>query len=280
MAKRDVPLIVMSDLHLGTYGCRAKEIYRYLKSVKPNKLVLNGDIIDIWQFRKSYFPKSHLKVLKQIFAMAAKGTEVYYLTGNHDEALRRFSDFKMGNIHLLDKLVLDLPEGKAWIFHGDIFDASIQSAKWLAKLGGWGYDLLILINSMSNWLLEKMGRERYSFSKKIKNSVKKAVSYIDNFETTAAELAIDQKYRYVVCGHIHQAQIREVKNDKGSCLYLNSGDWIENLTALEYNAGAWSLYSYQEDLEDDSEPEESILNDLSIERIIQKVTFHDPGIAS
>lgn len=134
MAKRELPLVVISDTHLGTYGCRAEELYRYLKSIKPETLVLNGDIIDIWQFRKRYFPKAHLKVLKQIISMASKGTKVYYLTGNHDEALRRFSDFTLGNITLADKLILDLPDGKAWIFHGDIFDASIQNAKWLANL--------------------------------------------------------------------------------------------------------------------------------------------------
>ncbi len=283
MEKRELPIVVLSDLHLGTYGCRAKEIYRYLKSIKPEKLILNGDIIDIWQFRKSYFPKSHLKVLKQIFSMAAKGTKVYYLTGNHDEALRRFSDFEMGNITLADKLVLDLPEGKAWIFHGDIFDVSIQSAKWLAKLGGYGYDLLIMINSLSNWILEKMGRERYSFSKKIKNSVKKAVSYIDDFERTASDLAIDQSYQYVICGHIHQAQIRAYRNDKGSCLYLNSGDWIENLSALEYSEGNWSLFYFEDhfvkEKEAEKDEEDLILNDLSIERIIQKVTLNDPGLA-
>ena len=195
MAKRELPLVVISDLHLGTYGCRAQELYRYLKSIKPETLVLNGDIIDIWQFRKRYFPKAHLKVLKQIMSMASKGTKVYYLTGNHDEALRRFSDFTLGNITLADKLILDLPDGKAWLFHGDIFDASIQSAKWLAKLGGWGYDMLIMINSLVNWCLEKMGKERYSLSKKIKNSVKKAVTYIQSFEDTAAELAIEQGYR-------------------------------------------------------------------------------------
>lgn len=282
MEKREIPIVVLSDLHLGTYGSRAKEIYRYLKSINPEKLVLNGDIIDIWQFRKSYFPKSHLKVLKQIFSMASKGTKVYYLTGNHDEALRRFSDFEMGNISLVDKLVLDLPEGRAWIFHGDIFDVSIQSAKWLAKLGGWGYDLLIMINSLSNWVLEKLGGERYSFSKKIKNSVKKALSYIDDFERTAAELAIDQSYQFVICGHIHQPQMRQYKNDKGSCWYLNSGDWIENLSALEYQDGNWSLYYFEEveNKAEEQEEEELLLNDLSIERIIQKVTFNDPGLAS
>jgi len=282
MAKRELPLVVLSDVHLGTYGCRAQELYRYLKSIKPETLVLNGDIIDIWQFRKRYFPKAHLKVLKQIMAMASKGTKVYYLTGNHDEALRRFSDFTLGNITLADKLVLDLPEGKAWIFHGDIFDASIQSAKWLAKLGGWGYDLLILINSLVNWVLIKMGRERYSLSKKIKNSVKKAVTYIQSFENTAAELAIEQGYKYVICGHIHQPQMRSVNSAKGSCQYLNSGDWIENLSSLEYTEEeGWSLYQFEQSPPLTVESaEEGELNDLNLERIIQKVTLNERELAS
>jgi UDP-2,3-diacylglucosamine pyrophosphatase LpxH len=281
MAKRKLKVAVISDVHLGTYGCRAKELYQYLKSIQPETLILNGDIIDIWQFRKSYFPKAHLKVLKQIISMASKGVKVYYLTGNHDEALRRFSDFTLGNICLADKLVLHLPEGKAWFFHGDIFDASIQSAKWLAKLGGWGYDLLIMINSLLNWGLEKMGRERYSLSKKIKNSVKKAVTYIQSFENTAAELAIDQNYKFVVCGHIHQPQMREVRSSKGSCVYLNSGDWIENLSALEYHENqGWKLYQYELDVPQEEKDEVDELNDLDLNRIIEKVTFNDSELAS
>ena len=242
MLKRKVEIVVISDVHLGTYGCHAKEVLQYLNSVKPKKLVLNGDIFDIWQFRKRYFPKSHLQVIKKIISLAAKGTLVYYITGNHDEKLRRFSDTKMGNIYVLDKLVLELDGKKAWFFHGDVFDASIQHAKWLAKLGGWGYDLLILINRMVNRVLVWMGREKYSLSKKIKNSVKSAVKFISNFEETASELAIHNNFDYVVCGHIHQPVIKEVSHDDGSCIYLNSGDWVENLTALEYNNEQWKLY--------------------------------------
>ncbi|WP_417610317.1 UDP-2,3-diacylglucosamine diphosphatase [Owenweeksia hongkongensis] len=271
MKKRKVEVVVISDVHLGTYGCRAKELYRYLKSIQPTTLILNGDIVDIWQFRKRYFPKSHLKVIKQIISLASKGTQVHYLTGNHDEMLRRFSDASFGNIHLQDKLVLSLGDQKAWIFHGDIFDASIQSAKWIAKLGGWGYDLLITINSFSNWCLEKIGRERFSFSKMIKNSVKKAVKYITDFEDTAAELAVDQGFDFVICGHIHQPEMREVKTKNGSCVYLNSGDWIENLTALEYNDGVWQMYHYQNEDNDEKEDVED-LNDLDIHRLIKKVT--------
>jgi UDP-2,3-diacylglucosamine pyrophosphatase LpxH len=275
MTKRRVELVVISDVHLGTYGCQAEDLNQYLKSIKPDTLVLNGDIIDIWQFRKSYFPKSHLKVIKQIINMASKGTRVIYLTGNHDEALRRFSDFQLGNITLADKLILPLPTGKAWFFHGDIFDASIQSAKWLAKLGGWGYDLLILINSALNWGLHKMGKERYSLSKKIKNSVKKAISHIQNFEDTAVELAISQNYKFVICGHIHQPKIKEVKTNKGSCIYLNSGDWIENSSALEYHNKQWSMYLHESKKNEPDENEEEELNDLNLQRIIEKVTLHE-----
>mgnify|MGYP000418605617 FL=1 len=170
MRKRVVELAVISDVHLGTFGCHAKELLNYLNSISPKTLILNGDIIDIWQFRKRYFPKSHLAVIQKIIDLSTKGTKVIYITGNHDEMLRKFSDMTMGNFSVVDKLVMDLDGKKAWFFHGDVFDASIQNAKWLAKLGGWGYDLLILINRFINWFLIKLGREKFSLSKKIKNS--------------------------------------------------------------------------------------------------------------
>jgi len=271
--KRPVEIAIVSDVHLGTFGCHGKELTRYLKSIDPEVLVLNGDIIDIWQFRKSYFPKAHLKVLKQVLNMVSRGVKVYYLTGNHDELLRKFTDFEMGSFTLADKLILEVDGKKVWIFHGDIFDASIQNAKWIAKLGGWGYDLLILINSFMNWILVKMGREKYSLSKKIKNSVKKAVKYIGDFEETAAELAIDKGYDYVVCGHIHQPQMRTIMRKNGSCVYLNSGDWVENLTSLEYEEGRWSIYQYTDDhydIEGEEEGNEGM--ELDLKGLIQKVT--------
>ena len=245
--KRKIDLAVISDIHLGTYGCHAEEVLNYLSSIRPKTLILNGDIIDIWQFRKRYFPKNHLKVIKKIISMATNGTKVFYITGNHDELLRRFTDIDFGNIQVVDKLILELDGKKSWFFHGDIFDATVQHSKWIAKLGGWGYDMLILINRFINWWLLKLGKEKYSLSKKIKNSVKKAVKFINDFEQIAADLAIDQGYDYVVCGHIHQPQKRIRKNKNGSCLYLNSGDWIENLTALEYNNKRWKLYDYHSD---------------------------------
>ena len=244
MIKRKPEIVVISDVHLGTYGCQAQELLEYLNSIQPKKLILNGDIIDIWQFRKSYFPKTHIKVIKKILDLNTKGTEIIYITGNHDEALRKFSDTLLGSLSIVDKLVLDLDGKKAWFFHGDIFDVSVTKAKWIAKLGGWGYDLLTLFNKALNWVLLLTGRKKYSLSKKIKDRVKGAVKFISDFEHTAAELAVEQGYKYVVCGHIHQPKIvrKVIKND--TCLYLNSGDWVENLTALEYENKRWNLYHH------------------------------------
>ena len=244
LKKRKVDLVVISDIHLGTYGSHAAELLHYLISIKPKTLVLNGDIIDIWQFRKSYFPKSHLKVVKKIVDFAAKGTKVYYVTGNHDEMLRKFSESFMGNFAIVDKLLLNLDDKKAWIFHGDVFDASVQHSKWIAKLGGLGYDYLILCNRLVNFVLKLFGKEPYSFSKKIKSSVKQAVKHISNFEKTATDLAIEKKYDYVICGHIHEPKIEKIITKQGQTTYLNSGDWVENLTALEYHKKTWTLYQY------------------------------------
>ncbi len=247
MKKRKIDVVVISDVHLGTFGCHADELYAYLNSIAPETLILNGDIIDIWQFRKSYFPKSHLKVVKKIIDLSTKGTQVYYVTGNHDEMLRKFAGVNLGNIAIVNKVILTLDKKTAWFFHGDVFDASLQHSKWIAKLGGWGYDYLILLNRFINWMLTRLGREKYSLSKKIKNSVKKAVKFISDFEKTASDLAIENGYDYVVCGHIHQPGIEEISNRNGKCVYLNSGDWIENLTALEYKNKKWKLFSYAND---------------------------------
>ncbi|HVZ96823.1 MAG TPA: UDP-2,3-diacylglucosamine diphosphatase [Chitinophagaceae bacterium] len=247
MEKRHPDVVVISDLHLGTYGCHAKEIVHYLKSIAPQILILNGDIIDGWQFSKRYFPASHMQVIKEIMNMMSNGTRVIYITGNHDEILRRYSDIESGNFKLTDKLVMEINGRMTWIFHGDVFDMTTKgSAKLIAKLGGHGYDLLILLNRFINWCLKKAGREKMSFSKKVKNSVKKAVSWISNFEQTAAELAIEKKYDYIICGHIHHPQKKIIETKKGKVTYLNSGDWIENLTALEYRHGDWSIYQFDE----------------------------------
>lgn len=276
MKKRKVDLVVISDVHLGTYGCHTKELLQYLKSIKPKTVVLNGDFIDIWQFSKRYWPNSHMKVVKQIMNMISKGTKVYYVTGNHDELLRKFEGFKLGSFSIVNKLLLNLDGKQAWIFHGDVFDVTMQHSKWLAKLGAVGYDSLILLNRVVNYISEKILRKgKVSLSKKIKNSVKKAVSFINDFEQTAAEIGIDNGYAYVICGHIHQPQQRTITNNKGSIIYLNSGDWVENLTALEYHLNEWSIYRFEPMAEEPATEEElldttilfnNLLNELNMGR--------------
>lgn len=247
MTRRTLDVVVLSDIHLGTYGCHAKELVQYLKSISPQLLILNGDVIDGWQFSKSYFPTAHMQVIKEILDLMSRGTRVVYITGNHDEMLRRYSDLSLGNFQLTDKLVIEMNGEKTWIFHGDVFDATTKgSAKIIAKLGGVGYDWLILANRFINWFLTRVGQPKMSLSKQVKNGVKKAVRWIADFEQTAAELAIDKGYDYVICGHIHQPQQRVIKTKTGQVTYMNSGDWIENLTALEYNNKEWKIYHYQE----------------------------------
>jgi UDP-2,3-diacylglucosamine pyrophosphatase LpxH len=247
MEKRSLDVVVISDLHLGSYGCRAKELVSYLKSIAPNILILNGDIIDGWQFNKHFFPPSHMQVIKEAMQMITKGTRVFYITGNHDEMMRKYSDTQIGNFTLTDKLVLEIDNKMTWVFHGDVFDNTTKnSAKFLAKLGSKGYNLLIRFNRLINFLLKLMGQERVSISKMVMAGVNKAVSKINDFETIAAELAIEKKYDYVICGHIHKPQKRVVQNEKGQVTYLNSGDWVEHCTSLEYKQNEWSIFEFDE----------------------------------
>ncbi len=246
--KRAINIVVISDVHLGIYGCHAKELLDYLKNIKPSVLVLNGDIFDIWQFNKRYFPTEHLQVINRIIKMASLGTKVYYITGNHDEKLREFSNLNLANIHILNQLELIVNGKKYWFFHGDVFDISINHTKLMAKLGGLGYDTLIRLNRYINSWRTYLGMEKISFSKRIKHSVKEAVKFIQNFEELSIQAALKKEVDYVVCGHIHQPTIKVEKRSGKTVTYLNSGDWVENLTALEYNFGKWSIYEYENDV--------------------------------
>ena len=247
MQIREPEIVIISDVHLGTYGCHAKELLQYLKTIKPKMLILNGDIIDIWQFSKRYWPSSHMQVVKHLTGLIAQDVPVYYIPGNHDEMLRKFKDFQLGSLKITNQLSLTVNNNRLWIFHGDVFDVVMQHSRWLAKLGAVGYDTLILINSVVNYISKKFNGKNISLSKKIKNSVKGAVKFVNNFETTVTTIAAENNYQYVICGHIHQPEIRTMATKFGPVIYMNSGDWVENLTALEYDEGKWNLYKYAED---------------------------------
>lgn len=245
--KRKLDILIISDVHLGTFGAKARELSRYLSTVHPRRLILNGDILDGWQFSKSYFPQSHLNVIRQIFDMIAAGVEVVYITGNHDEMLRKFAGVDLGRFQIANKVVLEHEGQKTWVFHGDVFDVTMQHSKWIARLGAYGYGFLMLLNRGVNAVLHAFGKRKISLAKRIKSSVKNAVQSKHHFAETAVELAAFKGYDFVACGHIHQPEIRTVTTKEGTATYLNSGDWMDNLTALEYREGEWQLYEYAKD---------------------------------
>ena len=163
---REIEIIVLSDIHLGAYGCHAEELLNYLKSIKPKMVILNGDIIDFWQFSKKNWTETNTKIVKYLLKLIGKGIPVYYLTGNHDELFRKYTGTEIGSFQIVDKLVLNINNEKIWFFHGDVFDFTMQHAKWLTQLGSTGYDILIFLNRYINKLLNAIGREKVSLSKK------------------------------------------------------------------------------------------------------------------
>jgi len=243
--KRNLDILVISDLHLGTYGSEADEVLAYLDSIDADKIVINGDFVDIMLFNKRFWPSSHMKVIKYFLDLISEGKEIYYVTGNHDELIRKFVNFKIQNFKIVNQIVLDTPEGKVWMFHGDVFDFSIQTA-WLTKLAGFLYDYMIIFNSWVNKkIMRPLGRKRLNFSKIIKANVKTAVQYFANFERKAAEIAEKNGYKYVVCGHIHTPKIESFEINGKEIIYMNSGDWLESLSSLEYVNNEWSIYMHK-----------------------------------
>jgi UDP-2,3-diacylglucosamine pyrophosphatase LpxH len=208
-----------------------------------------------------------MKVVKDIVSMAAKGTRIYYITGNHDEIMRKFTGLRIGNIEVVNKLELVLNGNRTWFFHGDVFDVIMQYSRWLEKIGAIGYDTLVLFNVFINYICQLLGRGQISLSKKIKENVKTAVKFISRFEQTAATMAIHKGFHSIVCGHIHQPEMKKIELRRGMGItYLNSGDWVENLSALEFYEGEWHLYRYAEDQHlDTSHPEEDDLNGKMID---------------
>ena len=242
--KRNLDILVISDLHLGTYGSEADEVLAYLKTVEAKKIVINGDFVDIMLFNKKFWPNSHMKVVKHILDLISQGKEIHYVVGNHDELLRKFLNYKIKNFQIVNQVVLDTEEGKVWLFHGDVFDFSIQTA-WITKLASFLYDYMIMFNSWLNKnVMKPMGRKRLNFSKTIKANVKTAIQYFSNFERVAAETAHKNGYKYVVCGHIHSPKIESFNVNGEEVIYMNSGDWLESLSSLEYVDNKWSIYMH------------------------------------
>ncbi|MGH8021079.1 MAG: UDP-2,3-diacylglucosamine diphosphatase [Opitutaceae bacterium] len=236
--------IILSDVHLGTPDCKIREINHFLKHTRAGKLILNGDIIDGWQLaRGARWTKQHTKFIRHVLRRLEKNdTEVIYLRGNHDDILGRFLPLQFGNLKIVEDHIHETPGGRYLVLHGDIFDSVIKNFVGLAHLGDLGYKLLLRINRAYNRFRAWRGREYYSLSKAIKAKVKSAVSFVSQFEDRLAALARAKGCTGVICGHIHTPEIRMI----GDIHYLNSGDWVESMTAIvEHFDGRFELIDFK-----------------------------------
>ncbi|GAA0761896.1 UDP-2,3-diacylglucosamine diphosphatase [Ideonella azotifigens] len=220
----------ISDVHLGTPGCQAQALLDFLRVTECETLFLVGDIVDGWQLRRSwYWPQAHNDVVQKLLRMARKGTRVIYVPGNHDEFARKYLGHSFGGIEVVEDWVHVTVDGrKLWVTHGDLFDGVIQCAKWLAYLGDSAYEFTLKLNRYLNHWRAKLGLPYWSLSKYLKLKVKRAVSYVADFEGALAREARKRGVQGVVCGHIHHAELRDIDG----ILYANDGDWVESLSAL------------------------------------------------
>ncbi len=247
-AKKEVKrfrTIWISDIHLGTTGCQAARLLEFLQATESETLYLVGDIIDGWQLkRRWYWDQTHNNVVQTVLKKAKKGTEVIFVPGNHDEAIRQFIDLDFGGIRIRDELVHVTANGKRMlVLHGDRFDGVIACAKWLAYLGDNLYTLILKFNQILNKWRARTGRPYWSLSQYLKLKVKNAVSYITSFENALAAEARKKGVDGVICGHIHKPEIRDIDG----ITYCNDGDWVESLSALvEDHAGELRLVTWQE----------------------------------
>jgi UDP-2,3-diacylglucosamine pyrophosphatase LpxH len=255
--------VIISDVHLGSEGSKAKEVTLFLKSVSCETLIMNGDIIDGWQLKKGgSWKKKHTAFFRSILKMIEnQQTKVVYLRGNHDDFLDQIIPFSLGKSFTIQRdYILKSGKKSYLITHGDIFDSVTSNMKWLAYLGDVGYTILLTFNKLYNQYRSWRGLEYYSFSQRIKQRVKEAVNYVSDFEEKLVSLAKANHCDGIICGHIHKPDIREI----GEIIYMNSGDWVESLTALvEDHKGNWELLYFLN--ENDFELEDENMEEIDDE---------------
>jgi UDP-2,3-diacylglucosamine pyrophosphatase LpxH len=259
-----VRTVILSDVHLGTPDCKAREVNHFLRHVRCAKLILNGDIIDGWQLaRRGHWTKAHTRFVRIVLKKLEKrDTEVVYLRGNHDDILSRFLPLDFENLRIVEEHIHDGRLGRYLVLHGDVFDTVTKNFVWLAHLGDWGYRALLWLNRGYNAWRAWRGQEYWSLSKAIKARVKEAVSHVSNFEEHIAELARQRGCRGVMCGHIHTAADKDI----GGIHYLNSGDWVESLTAIiEHWDGRYELVDFARFVQQFPLLEDALADDATVE---------------
>ena len=240
--------IFISDLHLGTKFAKAEELLEFIKVHEAENIYLVGDIIDGWAIKKNFrWKQSHSDVIQKILRAARKGSNVYYITGNHDEFLRSFLPLLMGdNLHVVNDVEYMGMNGKKYfVTHGDIFDSLTLTKRWLSHFGDMGYDVLLHFNPIINFVRKTLGIKRYwSLSKQLKDNLREKLNFIEECETVSTKYVKHNGYDGVICGHIHRADIKNIEG----IAYMNSGDWVESCTALvETLNGEWEIVEWLED---------------------------------
>lgn len=241
----NVRTVILSDVHLGTPHCKADEVTHFLKHVRCERLILNGDIIDGWRLKRDgRWTKPHTRFVRRVLTLVQKkDTDVIYLRGNHDDFLARLLPMRFDRLSLVEDYVLESASGRYLVLHGDVFDGVVKNMVFLAHLGDMGYALLLRLNRTYNWFRKLRGKEYFSLSAAIKARVKQAVSFIGKFEDQVAALARERGCSGVICGHIHTAADKQI----GGIHYLNSGDWVESLTAIvEHHDGRFELITFKD----------------------------------
>jgi UDP-2,3-diacylglucosamine pyrophosphatase LpxH len=235
--------VIISDVHLGTVDSKVNEVNHFLRRTRCEKLILNGDIIDGWQLRRrGSWTKAHTRFVRIVLKKLEKrDTEVIYLRGNHDDILTTFLPLDFERLRIVEDYIHESPRGRYLVLHGDVFDTVTKNFVWLAHLGDWGYSFLLRLNRAYNAYREWRGLEYWSLSKAIKARVKEAVNHVSNFEEHIAQLARERSCSGVMCGHIHTAADKMI----GDVHYLNSGDWVESLTAIvEHFDGRFEMINF------------------------------------
>ena len=243
MKKLRVRSVIISDVHLGTSDCKVNEVNHFLRTVRCEKLILNGDIIDGWQLRRAgQWTKAHTRFIRIVLKKLEKrDTEVVYLRGNHDDILSAFLPLDFENLRIVEDYVHQGLQRRYLVLHGDVFDTITKNFVFLAHLGDWGYRALLRLNRAYNAWRAWRGKEYWSLSKAIKARVKSAVSHVSNFEDHLAQLAQERGCTGIMCGHIHTPADKML----GNVHYLNSGDWVESLTAIvEHWDGRFELLDF------------------------------------
>ncbi|WP_373489229.1 UDP-2,3-diacylglucosamine diphosphatase [Blastomonas sp.] len=228
--RRSYRTIWISDVHLGTKGCNAEMLIDFLDSTDSETMYLVGDIIDGWRLKKKfYWPATHNDIVWRILKRAKRGTRIVYIPGNHDEMFRQFTGLNFGGVEIRRAAFHDTADGRRlMVLHGDEFDTIMLAHRWLAFVGDTAYHIMMGMNLWVNWVRQRLGLSYWSLSKMAKNKVKNAVEFISRYEELVARAASERGVDGVVCGHIHNAEIRSI----GNVEYYNDGDWVEGCTAL------------------------------------------------